>query len=64
MPEMDGLEVARYLSKSARFILHTSDFGDRDVTIAAMKLGAMGVVPKITNITAYRRELEGFLEKE
>lgn len=63
MPGMDGLEVARHLSKSVRFILHTSDFGDRDITIAAMKLGAMGVVPKINNITAYGRELERFLEK-
>ena len=63
MPGMDGLEVAERLGQEVRFILHTSDYGDRDIKVAAMKLGAVGVVPKITGITDFIEHVEVFLQR-
>ena len=63
MPDMDGLEIARCLGKELRFILHTSDSGDNDIISEAFKMGALGVIPKITSIRAFIESVEKFLSE-
>lgn len=61
MPDMNGLEVATHLNGKMRFILHTSDFENKELKRKAQKAGALGVIAKISDIEAFSRQIEIFL---
>jgi CheY-like chemotaxis protein len=61
VPKMDGLEVAGRLKGKVRFILHTSDFDNKDVRQKALDAGALDVIAKISSVEAFKRHIETFL---
>ena len=61
MPGMDGLEVAEHLQGKVRFILHTSDYGDKALVCRALNLGALAVIAKISDVSAFKKEIERLL---
>ncbi|MES9854872.1 MAG: response regulator [Candidatus Thiodiazotropha sp. L084R] len=62
MPDMDGLVVAEQLSGEIPTVLHTSNYDDSDLKIKALKSGAIGVIPKISDITAFKKSVELILK--
>lgn len=63
MPGMNGLEMVEYLKGRVRFVLHTSDYNNRDIRLQAMRLGALGVIAKISDISAFQRSVDAFLNE-
>lgn len=63
MPDMDGLEVAQHFNGNERFILHTSDYDNREIALQAMRLGALGVIAKISDIAGFQSSIGAFLNK-
>jgi len=61
MPDMDGLEVAERLKGKIRFILHTSDYENKELKRKALHAGALGVIAKISDVNAFRKDIEAFL---
>ena len=63
MPDMDGLEVVQCLKGRVRFVLHTSDYDNRDIQLKAMRLGALGVIAKISDISVFQSSIGAFLNR-
>jgi CheY-like chemotaxis protein len=63
MPGMTGLEVVQYLKEGTQFVLHTSDYSNRRIRLQAMRLGAMGVIAKISGISAFQSSISPFLNQ-
>lgn len=63
MPDMNGLEVVQCLKRRARFILHTSDYDNWDIQLQAMRLGALGVIAKISDISVFQSSIDVFLNE-
>ena len=61
MPDMDGLEMVERLQGRIRFVLHTSDYDNGEVIRKALEAGALGVIAKIGDIAAFRKQIETFL---
>ncbi len=63
MPVMNGLEVAGRLEGTTRFVLHTSDYDNKDLERRALNAGALGVIAKIRDFASFRTDIEAFLRK-
>ncbi len=63
MPDMNGLEVVQCLRGCARFVLHTSDYDKGDIQLKAMRLGALGVIAKISDISVFQSSIGAFLNR-
>jgi CheY-like chemotaxis protein len=62
MPDMSGLEVVELLKGRMRVILHTSDYDNWTLQLQAICSGALGVIAKISNISAFQRRVNAFLD--
>ncbi|MEJ2622918.1 MAG: response regulator [Candidatus Thiodiazotropha sp.] len=63
MPDMNGLEVVQHLKQGTPFVLHTSDYNNKHIQLQAMRLGAMGVIAKISGVSAFQRSISPFLNQ-
>jgi two-component system, response regulator, stage 0 sporulation protein F len=61
MPGMNGLDVLKYLKGRVRFVLHTSDYDNWALQLQAICFGALGVIAKISDISAFQRSVDVFL---
>ncbi|MEJ2622719.1 MAG: response regulator [Candidatus Thiodiazotropha sp.] len=61
MPGMNGLDVVKYLKGRVRFVLHTSDYDNWALQLQAICFGALGVIAKISDISAFQCSVDAFL---
>lgn len=63
MPDLTGLEVVQCLKGRVRCILHTSDYDNWDIQLQAIRLGILGVIAKISNLSAFQCSIDAFLNE-
>jgi CheY-like chemotaxis protein len=62
MPDMSGLEVVQLLRGRVRVVLHTSYYDNWTLQLQAICFGALGVIAKISDISAFQRHVNPFLD--
>ena len=64
MPDMNGLEVITRLdNKKPPFVLHTSDYDNKQIIKDAVNAQALGIIGKFSNISGFKQEIAYFLEQ-
>jgi CheY-like chemotaxis protein len=62
LPDMSGLEIAEYLKNKTHFVLHTTDSHNKELQAKARRAGAMGIIPKVSNIALFSQQVEYYLK--